>query len=114
MNQSCYGIKGTNGFSNLFTYYQLNLLTEILQQNTHGTVFDTITRATFEAVECVHPSPELAEEFDRAITDLLQRICRNLNESAALVALRDTLLPELLSGDLPVPAALARAEEAVA
>ena len=113
MNQSCYGIKGTNGFSSLFTYYQLNLLTEILQQNTHGTVFDTITRATFEAVECVHPTPELAVEFDRTIADLLQRIHRNLNETTALIATRDTLLPKLLSGELPVTSSLTAYGEAL-
>lgn len=113
MNQSCYGIKGVNGYGDLFTYYQLILLTELLQQNTHGTVFDTITRTTFEAVECVHPPSPLAAEFDNIVTDLLDQIRRNLTESAWLAATRDTLLPNLLSGELAIPEAFTATEEAL-
>jgi type I restriction enzyme S subunit len=47
MNQSCYGVRGAAGYGQLFTYYCLKEAVKELQQNAHGSVFDTITRGTF-------------------------------------------------------------------
>jgi type I restriction enzyme S subunit len=102
MNQSCYGIRGTCGYSEFFTYFLLREASEQLQQRSHGTVFDTITRQTFASLDCVFPPPALAEAFDRTVTPWLERIKANLRESRTLAALRDTLLPKLLSGEIRV------------
>ena len=50
MNQSCYGVKGSNGIGVYLNYFNLKEGVSILQQNSHGAVFDTITRNTFETV----------------------------------------------------------------
>lgn len=100
MNQSCYGVRGITGYGNYFTYYSLRAATAQLQQRTHGTVFDTITRQTFETLDCIFPPPKLTAAFDLAVEPLLEQIRANLHQSRTLATLRDTLLPKLLSGKL--------------
>jgi type I restriction enzyme S subunit len=100
MNQSCYGVRGVKGYENFFTYFTLFQATNELQQRTHGTVFDTITRQTFETLDCCFPPANLTAAFDRAVEPLLYQIRANLHQSRTLSTLRDTLLPKLLSGEL--------------
>ena len=102
MNQSCYGVRGAKGYSDFFTYYALRAATAQLQQRTHGTVFDTITRQTFETLDCIFPPENLANAFDRVVAPLLAQIRANLHQSSTIATLRDTLLPRLLSGELRV------------
>ena len=47
MNQTCYGIRGVQGYPDYFTYWNVRTAVDELQQRTHGTIFDTITRQTF-------------------------------------------------------------------
>jgi type I restriction enzyme S subunit len=102
MNQSCYGVRGKANDSDFFTYFLLREVAAQLQQHTHGTVFDTITRQTFESVEFPFPPSQLTTAFDSAVTPLLEELRLNLRESNALAATRDTLLPKLLSGEITV------------
>lgn len=102
MNQSCYGVRGVRGYGDYFTYFALRQATADLQQRTHGTVFDTITRQTFETLDCIFPPAKLTQEFDLIVTPLLAQLRANLYQSRTLATLRDTLLPKLLSGELSV------------
>ena len=104
MNQSCYGVRGINGYHDYFIYYLLRAATAQLQQRTHGTVFDTITRQTFETLDCIFPPPELTAAFDRAVEPLLETIRANLHQSRNLALIRDAMLPKLLNGELSVAA----------
>jgi type I restriction enzyme S subunit len=65
-------------------------------------VFDTITRDTLAGVSVVVPPGELVEHFEKDIGPSLNRIHRGLLETRTLAALRDTLLPKLISGELRV------------
>ncbi|MCG7932636.1 MAG: restriction endonuclease subunit S [Candidatus Thiodiazotropha lotti] len=102
MNQSCYGVQGADGIGPYLNYFNLKEAVSELQQNTHGAVFDTITRDTFDTVSLVEPCMTLKNIFEEALEPLIQKIKSNLLENAALSATRDTLLPKLLSGELPV------------
>ena len=53
MNQICYGIRGGPGYPDYFTYWNVRNTVNELQARTHGTIFDTITRATFKIAETV-------------------------------------------------------------
>ncbi|WP_420447296.1 restriction endonuclease subunit S [Candidatus Palauibacter sp.] len=46
------------------------------------------------------PMDDVAAEFQRLVTPILRRIVGNIHESRTLGALRDTLLPKLISGEL--------------
>ena len=102
MNQTCYAIRGARGFPDFFTYWNARMTVDELQQRTHGTIFDTITRQTFTLVNSIIPPVELAGEFEKAILPVMRGILSNLHESRSLTALHDTLLPKLMSGEVNV------------
>ena len=102
MNQTCYGIRGAHGYPDLFTYWNVRMAVDALQQRTHGTIFDTVTRQTFKLVETVLPAVEQGQTFDSAVKPVMGRILSNLQESRCLAAQRDALLPGLVSGEVGV------------
>ena len=102
MNQSCYGVKGADGVGLYFNYFNLKEAVSALQQNTHGAVFDTITRQTFETVTCFRPTKSVLDGFEGILAPLMRKICSNVHERKNLATLRDALLPKLLSGELTV------------
>ncbi len=99
MNQTCYGIRGASGYPDFFTYWIVRTTVADLQQRTHGTIFDTITRQTFKLVETVLPPVEQAERFEAIVKTSMGRILSNLRESNSLATQRDALLPKLISGE---------------
>jgi len=56
-------------------------------------------------VEVLHPPDELLAKFLNLTDPMFRRINSNRSESRTLAALRDALLPKLLSGELRVPVA---------
>lgn len=56
-NQSCYGLRAKKGIVDAeYLYYLVKHNVVILKKNTHGSVFDTITRDTFAGIEVDLPS----------------------------------------------------------
>ena len=102
MNQTCYGIQGAQGYPDFFTYWAVRKAVDELQSRTHGTIFDTITRQTFKIVDMVLPPVNVTEAFECTVNPIMERILNNLHESQTLAALRDTLLPKLLAGELQI------------
>ena len=102
MNQTCYGIRGVEGYPDFFTYWNVRNTVSELQARTHGTIFDTITRETFRIAEAVQAATEVPRAFEYAVSPLMSRILSNLNESRTLTAQRDALLPKLLAGAVRV------------
>ena len=62
-----------------------------------------INKKQFEGLRWLSPPDDLVNEFDKIAIPLDERIEKNILETATLVALRDTLLPKLISGELRVP-----------
>lgn len=54
-NQSCYGLKAKAESTNDFLYYLLRYSLDKIKNSTHGSVFDTITRNTFEVISALLP-----------------------------------------------------------
>ena len=113
MNQSCYGVMGANGIGQYFNFFSLKNAVGALKQNTHGAVFDTITRKTFETVPCMKPTLAILNVFEMTVSPLMSNIRNNLHEGYTLTQLRDTLLPRLLSGEITIDNAQEAIKEAV-
>ena len=109
MNQSCYGISGGEFSGPLLTYLKVKQCVDVLNRNTHGAVFDTITTSTFDTVVTLTASKIVNHRFEKIVTPLFNDIENNLRTNASLTQLRDTLLPKLLSGEITLP----EAEQAV-
>ena len=103
MNQSCYALKGHLG--DWFTYLSITRQIYWLKHHAHGGVFDTITRATFDSLQICRPDERCVERFEKLATPLFGRVEQLTRESTNLAALRDILLPRLISGKLRIPEA---------
>lgn len=74
-NQSCYGIKAIpNIVQDDFLYYLLKNSIQYLKHNTHGSVFDTITKETFEKIDILLPPLEVQEKIAEVLSSLDNKI----------------------------------------
>ena len=87
-----------------FTYYYAWKIQVALREYEHtGTVFGAINKGQFEALLVIEPNPRIIDAFDSYAGPIDAKINSNTRESRVLVALRDTLLPKLISGKIRVP-----------
>ncbi|AGH73966.1 restriction modification system DNA specificity protein-containing protein [Edwardsiella piscicida C07-087] len=100
MNQSCYGINGIDGVADNFVYFMVRHLVSQLRQRSHGSVFNTITRDTFNSLKFIFPNVSLNDAFKDQTANWFERIHINNRQLSVLQDLRDTLLPKLIAGEL--------------
>ena len=104
-NQSCYGLLPGNGSSFGHLHLLLQAAVAQLQQRTHGSVFDTITGATFDGLMVAKPKDDVVSAFEVVVAPLLDVLLASLQESSKLAEMRDYLLPKLLSSQVRVEVA---------
>ena len=100
VNNHAHIITGKNGFT-VETLYLLFSLTNV-QSIVTGAVQPKISQANLNNVSVIIPSELELSAFDSIVQPIFEQI-RNLRaENDRLVAVRDTLLPRLMSGELDV------------
>lgn len=78
-NQSCYGLRAKKDIVDPeFLYYLVKHNVRVLLKNTHGSVFDTITRDTFDSVEVDIPSIEIQKCIAGILCDFDDKIELNI------------------------------------
>lgn len=86
-----------------FTYHAMaNLEPDFAKFEAEGTVFGSINKQNFESLRVVIPSPEIVSAYESYSAPLDEQIYTLEHQSRVLATLRDTLLPKLLSGELPI------------
>lgn len=101
INQSCYAFEpGRVPAAVLF--HMVRSASESMLGMAHGTVFSTVNMKTFDHVEIPDLPADVLETLNGDLASLHQLIVSHLRESRQLVTLRDTLLPQLMSGRLRV------------
>ncbi|MGC4865595.1 restriction endonuclease subunit S [Micromonospora sp. DT53] len=111
-NQSCYAfIPGQIPPGVLF--HMIRMASEHMLSIAHGTVFSTVNMKTFSHVVVPFLTDSQLPALEVKLTPLHRGIEQRLLESMALRRMRDTLLPELMSGRLRVREAEKVVEEAV-
>ena len=101
-NQSCYGLRGVEGVGDYFVYLTAKNMVDQLRSMAHGSVFSTITRQTFDAIQRPVPSLTAIAAFEHAVTGWFDAILLSVQETETLAGMRDTLLPKLITGELRV------------
>lgn len=91
-NQSCYGLRAKEGLvDEEYLYYLIKHNVVILKKNTHGSVFDTITRETFDGIEVELPSlveQKIVASILRDLDDKIEvnnKINKNLADQAQAI-----------------------------
>ncbi len=71
--------------------------------NANGSTFLEVSKRNFRPIPALVPESRVLQRFVHAVRPIHQRIVSALREIETLAALRDTLLPKLISGELRVP-----------
>ena len=91
-NQSCYGIDAKREYTdNDFLYYLIKHSIDNLKQITHGAVFDTITRETFNHIEVSLPPPPQQKAIAHILGSLDDKIELNRRMNETLEAMAQAL-----------------------
>lgn len=96
--------------SRSYTYYAMRSLKSYFERfESEGTVFGAVNKQGFMTIPFLLPPPALVDRFEAIVFPLDQRIEAQEKQSRTLAAIRDALLPKLLSGEVRV----SEAEEVV-
>ena len=102
MNQSCYALAGTNGYGQHYVYHLAQYVVESLKHKASGAIFDAIVTRDFESEIVPALTVDEANSFEEKVVPIYEAILNNSKENLRLTEFRDTLLPRLMSGELPV------------
>ena len=84
----------------LYTMFALRDQLDVF--NGEGTVFGSINRDALKSMPVSIPSREVVDKFENIVSPMDAEIRNNYVESCHLQAIRDSLLPRLISGELDV------------
>ncbi|MCC6370352.1 MAG: restriction endonuclease subunit S [Bacteroidia bacterium] len=94
-NQSCYGIASNQKATNEYLYYLLKDSVQRIKQNTHGAVFDTITKQTFENIEVQIPENlKVQSRIASILSSLDDKIELNLQMNKTLEEMAQAIFKE--------------------
>ena len=85
-----------------FLYYTIKPLLYAIEQTQVATTVIHIGKKDYDAFEITLPDTTTMENFDVLTTPMVHQIVSNCFENKRLTAIRDTLLPKLMSGELDV------------
>jgi type I restriction enzyme S subunit len=114
VNQGYIAIPPGGELSNYYVLLWLRANMERIKNRAGGTTFREISKRAFRPIAALKPPTEIQERFDELVGPLFERIVLNERQSRTLAALRDTLLPKLISGEIRVPEAEELVEDATA
>ena len=100
INQGFIAMKCNERASNFFmlNWCQTNMAE--IESRATGTTFAEISKQNFRPIRVMLPPKELMAAFTAKVAPLYAKITANLHQSRTLATLRDTLLPQLLSGEI--------------
>ncbi len=85
-----------------FVIQWCNSVMSDIKQRSSGTTFAEISKKNFKIIPVLVPSEEVLQSYSKLVANFYDKITEIGIESLALVDIRDTLLPKLLSGELQV------------
>lgn len=98
----------------LYMLYWCRQHMSIIKNHANGSTFMEISKKAFRLLPVLVPSAEVLTQFITITSTLFDRLVKNEEQSQTLAALRDTLLPRLISGKLRLPEADNIIAEAIA
>ena len=111
INQGFIAMKARPGISNLFLLRWASAAHDEIVSHANGSTFLEISKTSFRLIRTVAPSVAIMEAFDRMSRPLFRKVVENERASRTLAAIRDALLPDLISGDKRIDM-LSRADSA--
>jgi len=101
-NQACSALIVKPHYGNLFVFYSLLHSRDRLQQIAVGAAQQNISQQVVRDHQIAIPTAQAARYFQDSVSPLYRMMVQNTQESRTLAALRDALLPKLISGGIRV------------
>lgn len=87
--------------SRSYTYYTMCYLREVFEKfEAKGTVFGSMGKDEFRKINWVKSPPTIVDHFENFLSPIDSSIENNESQSRTLAAIRDALLPKLMSGQM--------------
>jgi type I restriction enzyme S subunit len=102
INQGFIAMKPKISVPNLFLLLWARSAHEEILSRANGSTFLEISKSNFRPIPVVHPTEGVFGVFVSLVNPLYRRVADNVRESRTLAALRDALLPKLISGAIRV------------
>lgn len=102
VNQGFVAMICDRSLPNLYVLHWAKQNTETIIGNANGTTFLEISKRNFRPIKVLVPDRPVLDRFIEIVGPVHKGIVSNLKEAGTLAALRDTLLPKLLSGEVRV------------
>ena len=100
INQGFIAMKPRPGVSGLFLLHWAASSQDEILSRANGSTFLEISKSSFRPIEVHAPPADAMASFDRVVRPIHERVVANERQIGVLVAIRDALLPRLLSGEL--------------
>lgn len=100
MNQTNYALLGKQNISQYYVYHITRQLVTRLLKKANGAVFNAITTRDFTSEQIIIPPFSTIRQFSDVVKPIYENILLNDVQSNRLSALRDTLLPKLMAGEI--------------
>jgi len=113
INQGFIAMVASGPVSNHYVYHWALENMDAIKARSNGTTFLEVSKSNFRSLPITVPDPSVMAEFTTHAARLHARLVANEREIQTLTALRDTLLPKLISGKLRIKDAERLAESAL-
>ena len=100
VNNHAHILQGKNGFNveSLYLFFKKTNIKSIVT----GAVQPKVNQANLRAIPAIIPNLECMNKFNKIIDPLFAMLRNNKEENTRLAAIRDALLPKLMSGEIDV------------
>ena len=103
-NQQINSILCRDEISHFFVFlYMRRLGPKIRDLGSGGSTTLNLNKTQFSRIKLIVPRVEVLDEFNHLVEPLFEKTLDNQLQTQALEAIRDTLLPKLMSGEIRVP-----------
>ena len=99
-----HGSLGQFDYPLVYLYHWLKLGKPHFESLSGGSTFAELTKGTFKRMKILTPPHALVQQFQQLVSPLFKSMETHLKANTSLKAIRDALLPRLISGKLAVDA----------
>lgn len=102
INQGFIAMKCTKKIGPQFALQWVLANMEMIKSRANGSTFQEVSKKAFRPIRVCYPPDRLLREFESIAEDLHAKCINIIMQNNSLIAMRDTLLPQLISGALRV------------
>jgi type I restriction enzyme, S subunit len=100
LNQRVCCFRPTRGVPRAFVHYSIETLLQFFERSKTGTTVIHLGKSDIDTFRLLNPPRAVLEAFGKLAEPLEAELVSKTQSSRTLIALRDTLLPKLISGEL--------------